>query len=193
MVPLATIRWRPGGLRSRFAAAPFSRSRRAAPFSERDAALATNESGSVLVEFAITMCILFAFTIFLIQICFAYYSYSLISELAREGTRYAIVHGSTCKTSAGVSCTAGTTDVQNAVNSAGFPNIGGGALTVTPSWPGTGLGCIGGSGSEEPGCPAEVVVQYKFPFTFPAISWPGLTLSTTEFTLSSTSQMTILQ
>lgn len=176
----------------------FSGSLRYKLFSHLQTSLVRDENGSSLIEFAFCFVILIAFTIGLVQVCFGYYSYNMISELAREGTRYAIVHGSTCKTSAGASCTASVSNVQSAVTGFGLPNLSAGTLTVGPSsaaamWPGTGADCSGGAGSEAPGCPVKVTVTYVFPIQIPKFSWNTLQLSTTNLTISTSSQMIILQ
>ncbi len=61
------------------------------------ARLLRRESGQALVEAALTLPQLCAFLYMLIELCLAYYSYCMISESARQGTRYAMVHGAACK------------------------------------------------------------------------------------------------
>jgi Flp pilus assembly protein TadG len=140
-----------------------------------------NGSGESLVAFAITFPILCSFIFGLIQVCLAFYSHNLISELAREGTRYAIVHGASCETSGGDSCTASTTSsdpssVDSFVYAAGLPNIAGGALTVTTTYP----------GGQAVGQFVSVKVNYAFPYHIPFV--PSSTLA-----MSSTSTMQIIQ
>ena len=59
-----------------------------------------DEQGQSLVEFAITFSILIGFVFGFIEVCLMFYTYCMISECAREGTRYAAVHGTTCQTAA---------------------------------------------------------------------------------------------
>lgn len=149
--------------------------------------LVRGESGESLVSFALTLPVMLGFILGLMQMCLAYYTYEMISECAREGTRYAIVHGTTCQTSAGLSCKATSTDVQTYISSdIGFPNLSGGTMMPTVNYPGTGASCSGGVGSEAPGCPVRVTITYSFPYIAPFMT--SATLS-----LTSTSQMTILQ
>jgi Flp pilus assembly protein TadG len=139
------------------------------------------EEGSQLVEFALTLPILLGLIFGLMQICLAFYTHAYISELAREGTRYAIVHGPTCKTSGGASCTVTAAGVNSYVSGLGWPNLGGGTLSasnVTTTYPGT--------GGELVGNPVVVTVTYQFPYKIPFVT--SKTLS-----LSSTSEMTIIQ
>lgn len=135
------------------------------------------ERGETLVAFALTASVMFLFLLGLTQMCLAFYTWQWISELAREGTRYAIVRGSTCETAAGASCEASASDIQSYVEGLKFPNIGGGTLVVTASFP---------SASEAPGSPVEVEVTYNYPYTIPFL--PHSTLS-----MESTSEMTIVQ
>lgn len=51
-----------------------------------------NEDGPAVIEVAIAV-----FTLGMIELYIAFYSYSMISESAREATRYAIVRGATCQ------------------------------------------------------------------------------------------------
>lgn len=140
--------------------------------------LLCSEEGSEVVEFAITAPILFAFVFGLIQMCLAMYTYEYISELSREGARYAAVHGPTCVTSAGASCTATAASVNSYVQGLATTNIGGGTLVVNTTYPGT--------GGELVNNPVKVTITYAFPYHIPFVSSKTLTLT-------SSSQMTIVQ
>jgi Flp pilus assembly protein TadG len=133
------------------------------------------EDGDTLVEFALTFHILAALLFGLIQVCIAFYAYEAISDLAREGTRYAIVHGSTCETGAGASCTATASSIQTYVKGIGLLNSN--SLTVTATFP---------DGTEAPGSRVKVVVQYTSPYKIP---W----MTTSPISMSSTSEMYIIQ
>lgn len=141
------------------------------------------EKGQVLVEFALTLPILLMFVFGLMEICLAFYTHEYISELAREGTRYAIVHGSTCVTAPnGASCTASSTasdatSVATYVQGRGWPNLGGGTLTPVVTYL---------NGDEAPGHQVQVSITYQFPYNIPFI--PASVLS-----MTSSSTMTILQ
>jgi Flp pilus assembly protein TadG len=138
------------------------------------------EEGQSLVEFALTLPILLGFIFGLFQVCMAFYSSQYISELAREGTRFAIFHGPNCTTSAGASCTATATQVGAYVTGLKWPNLGGGTVSVD-----TAVGDMYPSG-EVIGKPVVVTVTYIFPYKIPFVSSQTLTLK-------SSSQMTILQ
>jgi len=141
------------------------------------------ERGQVLVEFALTLPILLMFVFGLMELCLAFYTHEYISELAREGTRYAIVHGSTCVTSpGGASCTASSTasdatSVATYVQGRGWPNLGGGTLTPVVTYL---------NNDKAPGHQVRVSITYQFPYNIPFI--PATVLS-----MTSSSTMTILQ
>lgn len=140
-----------------------------------------SEEGAHLVEFALTLPILLGVIFGLMQVCLALYMHEYTSELAREGTRYAIFHGPTCKTSGGASCTVTAAGVNSYVAGLGWPNIGGGAFNasnVSTTFPGTGGQLVGN--------PVVVTVTYQYPYKIPFVT--SKTLS-----LTSTSQMTIVQ
>jgi hypothetical protein len=107
-----------------------------------------------------------------------------LSEAAREGTRYAMVHGSTCESSVGISCTAtGTTgagsfpSVDSYVSHIGLPNLGGGTMNVVTTYP---------DGDEVAPHRVAVSVTYTFPYKIPFVS-------SGPISFSSRSEMSILQ
>jgi Flp pilus assembly protein TadG len=83
------------------------------------------------------------------------YAYDTVSEAARAGARYAMVHGSRAGqnglTAAGPA--ANDTNVANAVK-ANAPVLDHARLTITSSW---------GSGSNDPTCPVTVTTTYSYP------------------------------
>jgi len=130
-----------------------------------------------LIEFALSAPILLAFAIGFMEFCMAFYTYDAISELAREGTRYAIVRGATCVTSGGSSCTVTAANVNTYVMGQGFLNSSKGSMQVNTTYP---------DGNESPGSRVKVVVSYVFGFTIPFSSIKPASMS-------STSEMYIIQ
>lgn len=150
------------------------------------------ESGGTLVETALSMTLLLSLIFGIIEVGLMLYSYHFISNAAREGTRYAIVRGSswgtTCGSYSSSGCTATTTQIQQYIRSLGFPGIDPAKLSVTPT---SSLTVGGSSCSPFTSCNAasnvvQVKVTYNFPFSVPFVS--PRTLS-----MSSTSQMVISQ
>lgn len=111
-----------------------------------------------MIEVALALPIIAAFTLMMIEICLAFYSYCMISESAREGTRYAIVRGATCQTSSGASCTASATTINNVVTHLSWPNLGSGTMSANTTYP---------DGNENTGSRVQVVVSYTFPYNIP--------------------------
>jgi len=136
-----------------------------------------DESGSSIVEFFLTSTILFMLVIGVMAICLALYSYNVVSEAAREATRYAIVRGSACTKT--LPCNASLTDIQTYIRGIGFPAINPASLSVTAD-------CCWPDGDKNPGSHVKVTVQYTFPLAIPFV--PSRTL-----TMSSTSEMLISQ
>jgi Flp pilus assembly protein TadG len=136
-----------------------------------------NERGQAIIEVALALPIIAAFTLVMIEVCLAFYSYCMISESAREGTRYAIVRGSACQTSTGVSCTASAATINNVVTNLGWPNLGNGKLSANTTYPDL---------NENTGSRVQVVVSYTFPYNIPFA--PKGTIH-----MSSTSVMYIVQ
>lgn len=135
------------------------------------------EEGGTLVEFAVTLPTLFALIFCFITICTMLYTYEMISESAREGTRYAMVRGASCPSTANPTCEVTATQVNTYVSGLGWPNIGLGALTPNTTYP---------DGNESVGSHVQVEVTYTFNLILPFV--PNKT-----FTFSSTSKATIIQ
>jgi Flp pilus assembly protein TadG len=127
-----------------------------------------NEEGSALVEFALTLPVLITIFFGLIDVSLAFYTHQVLSESAREGTRYAMVHGSSCTTGSGNSCTVTAGTVNSYVSGLAWPNIGGGTMTVSTTFP---------DGNQSPGSRVQVTTTYGFPFRVPFIPTSTLTMS----------------
>lgn len=135
------------------------------------------EEGATLVELALTIPMLLAFIFGWMEVCMAISTRSLLSEIAREGTRYAMVRGATCVNVGGSSCTATAAGVNAYLNSVNWPNVGGSVIAVSTTYP---------DGNENAGSRVQVTVTNVFPFNIPFVS-------KTSLTMSSTSVMYILQ
>lgn len=144
-----------------------------------------NEHGSAMVEMALSLTILLTVLLGLLSISLGLYSYHYISEAAREGTRYAIVRGSSC--TGLTACPAAAADVQTYVRGLGYPGITTTSLTVTTTWPTTGVNCTPSvNPCNNPGNLVQVTVTYPF-----QLSIPFVPVSTIKMT--STSEMSISQ
>ncbi len=119
---------------------------------------------------AMSLTILLSFMFGVWEVGLALYSDHFVSEAAREGTRYAIVRGSSagaanCTAPGPPTCIAQTADIQTYVEYLGFPGINPGRMTVTPSWSAypTGASCTPSAACNNPGNLVTVKVQYSFP------------------------------
>lgn len=133
---------------------------RCAAWGGRSKDLAQSESGGSMIEFALSLTALMTFVLVLMEMCMVFYTYGMISESAREATRYAIVRGSTCLTSSSTSCTASVASINSYATGRGYPNIGGGTMVATTNFiP---------AGSQAPGSQVKVDIKYtvsiKLPF-----------------------------
>jgi len=131
--------------------------------------LVEDEEGAALIEFAMTVPILMACFFGLVQVCLACYIHQVLTESAREGTRYAMVRGSTCVNGSGSVCTATVASVNSYVSSLAWPNVAGGTMSVVTSYP---------DGNEQPGSRVQVSVSYAFPFRVPFV--PSETINLTS-------------
>ena len=149
------------------------------------------EEGSAILETALSMIVLLTFLFGIMATCMMLYTYHFISEAAREGTRYAVVRGSTAGPACGTSytsfdCTASLGNIQSYVTNLGFPGIDPAKMTVAPVWSAYTNGSTCGTPCNSPGNLVTVTVTYNFPLTIPFV--PART-----FALTSTSAMIISQ
>jgi Flp pilus assembly protein TadG len=139
-----------------------------------------SERGTNLVEYAIVLTLLLTTMFGLIDFGRALYAYHFVSNAAREGTRYAVVRGSSC-TSPG--CPASSNDIEDYLENA--PGIDHTQLSVTTTWnPNGSPNCS--VTSNAPGCVVKVQVSYNFKFMLPFL--PKSTV-----VMQSSSQMVISQ
>lgn len=156
---------------------PFARAYRLRVQTSQMPRCAGSEHGSAVVETALSFIVLLTMIFGILLISLALYTYNFIADAAREGTRYAMVRGSTCQGFASA-CPATASNVQTYVKGLGFPGIDPAAMTVTTTWP------VGNSNI--PGNPVRVTVQYNFPLAIPF-------LTARTLNLTSSSQMVISQ
>ena len=139
------------------------------------------QRGGTTVEFAIVSVLTLMLMFAIVDFGRALYTYHLVSNAAREATRYAIVRGSTC----GTGCTASATDIQTYVRGIS-PAVDTTQLNVTTTWSAnSGTGCTQ-SPYQTPGCIVTVQVAYTYNFISTLV--PSVALP-----MVSTSQMFISQ
>lgn len=152
------------------------------------------DTGTSLIEFAITVPMLFMVLIGFIQMCMALYSNFCIAEAARDTARWAAVRGSTsCTNAPGLAgCNATAAQIQSYAQGTGYPGIIAGNMAVTTNWL-KNSGSMPASWSKcsddicnQPGNAVQVVIAYPFLFQIPYAN-PN------TFTFTSTAQMVIGQ
>lgn len=153
--------------------------------SQRQDRRGRGEEGAALVEMALSIVILLTIVLGIMKMCLALYTYHFVSDAAREGTRFAIVRGSTCA-SPGYECQATAAEIQTYVKNLGYPGIDPSAMTVTSAWSAYPSGSCVAVGCNGPGDKVTVTVNYSFPLSIPFV--PSRTLN-----MSSSSVMVISQ
>jgi len=136
--------------------------------------LTHDENGSMLIEFSLSVWTLFLIIFLIFEFCMTVYTYSVLSNAAREGIRYAVVHGTDNSSCSGPSSGCGdssgsnVTAVVNSYAAISFHDIRG--MTVTPSWP---------DGTSTPS--SRVVVTITYPYV-PYLQLPGFSAPTMTVT-----------
>ena len=126
-----------------------------------------SKNGSALSEFALVAVIFFILFFGIIDMSRLMLKYHYVANAAREGTRYAIVHGSTSLSQASAA------DVKAYLKSMSLVDPENDNVVTT--WP---------DGDNNPG--SRVIVRVDYPFTFFLPNWFGPSI-----TLSSQSEMVI--
>jgi len=146
-----------------------------------------SERGSTLPEMAIAAVAVMLLIFGVIDFGRAMYTYGFVSDLAREGARWAVVRGSTSCTNSNnelADCNATEAEVQTYVQSLSEGATLASGFTVTVTYPTCPPDIA--SGSNAPGCTVAVQVTYPFKFIM------GL-LPKEQLNISSTSTMVISQ
>ncbi len=150
-----------------------------------------DDRGSVMVEFALSACLLLLLEIGLFHLCIAVYSYTFVSDAAREATRYAMVRGlslsNDCTEPGYANCIAQTSDIQSYIQGLSLPGINPENMTATTTWlTSSGAACGTSDSCKAPGNMVKVTVSYTYPYIIPFSS-------TTALRMSSQSQVVIVQ
>jgi len=153
-----------------------------------------DEGGTSTVEMALASMVFLAMLIGVFQMMLALYTFNYVSDAARQGSRYAMVRGSTSCTNTPTltNCNVTGDKIQTWVQGRAYPGIKSGTLTLTTTWlkasasqPTTWSACTSGT-CNAPGNQVKVVASYSYAFAVPFV--PKLT-----FNLSSSSKMVIAQ
>ena len=121
------------------------------------ASFIAGECGSMLIEFALSVWTLFVLTFLIFEFCMAIYTYSVLGNAAREGIRYAIVHGTDSASCSGPGSGCGDNGGDNVKTvvrgyaAVSFHDLTG--MTVTPSWP---------DGTSTPSSRVKVTISYPY-------------------------------
>ena len=148
----------------------------------------SNESGSSLVELALSLSVLMTIIFGIIDCSRALYTDHYVTNVARDAARYAMVRGSSwgvsCATASSYDCTATSANITSYVQSItplGI-NTSSPPLTVTTSWPGktpAGGACDNLQGNKSPTCMVRVKVNYSFNFFLPFLPKNAVVLTST--------------
>jgi hypothetical protein len=142
-----------------------------------------HQSGQAMVEFMLVIVFIFVLFVSLVQVILLMYAYNTLADAAKEGVRYAIVHGTGNTNCSGpgiagqITCpdaVAPYSKVQQAVlnfASVSFQNISSNDVTVSYNPSG-----VNGADCNKPGCMVQVTVSHNYNPLF-GFSWPRITLN----------------
>lgn len=125
------------------------------------------EEGSLMVETSVALLVAVPLVFWMFELCMLTYTYSVLGDAARQGVRYAIVHGtdsSTCSgPSSGCSDSTGANVISQVKSAAAYSFHDTSQMTVTVSYP---------DSSSAPPSRVNVSIQYTY---VPYIKLPGIT------------------
>ena len=137
------------------------------------------QGGQAIVEFALTVVLLMLLMFALLELSIFIYTYSVLANAAKEGVRYAVVHGANNGSPSGPSsgsassppCTASSTNVTNVVNQtknfAGFTLLSTSNVNVFVCYL---------DGDNKLNSLVEVSVSYAYRPLF-GFNWPSVTVN----------------
>lgn len=159
------------------------------------AGLKGGQKGQAMVEFALVIFFLFMLIACTIQMILLMYAYNTLADAAKEGVRYAIVHGTGNSTCSGpgnpavtpaITCPSDPTGsvyvIPTVTNFAGlsFQNITSTEITVSYNPRDQNGTCANGScsgaGCSAPGCMVRVSIQHTYAPFF-GLGWPTFPLN----------------
>ena len=130
------------------------------------------ERGSALLEFVLSVWTIFLVVFLIFEFSMSVYTYSVLANAAREGIRYAVVHGSDNSSCSGPGCAdSGGNNVSSVVKgyaALSFHDLRG--MTVTPTWT---------DGKSSPGSRVKIAVNYPY---LPYLQIPGFVAPTMQVT-----------
>lgn len=136
------------------------------PVTLRRCGLYAEENGSTLIEVALSVLIIATLALGIFEVSSMLYTYNVLGDAAREGLRYAVVHGTDSGLCSGPSSGCGDTSGANIVTVVhnyavvSFHDVR--TMNVTPSWP---------DGTSTPGSRVKVQITYTY---HPYVHFPGL-------------------
>ncbi|MCU1269411.1 MAG: hypothetical protein JWN74_705 [Acidobacteriaceae bacterium] len=139
--------------------------------------LRRSQRGQAAVEFALTITVLFFLLLGMLELTMFVYTYSVLADAAKEGVRYAIVHGSS--TSDPVSGTASSTSWPACTTPATgslLATVQTYAVASLHSTSTMNIYACYPDGSNKPGSAVQVSVSYPYQPLF-GLGWPKVNVS----------------
>lgn len=146
------------------------------------------EKGSVLVESAFTIAMLFVMLFGILDFGRALYTYHSLSNAARDATRWASVNGATCGSDGSCTQPASVGTVTSYVQGIVGPGIDGSKVNVQACGVNGASKCSASPAActlNQPGCDVQVELSYNFNFLVPVVRGGSITLSSSSETIIS--------
>ncbi len=139
--------------------------------------------GQTMVEFAFAILFLLVFILGIIELIMYVYTYNALANSAKEGVRYAIVHGVNNNSPSGPSCTTSCTDINAVVrNYASLSFHDASMVSVCTDYNppvNCGGGSTGANGADCNDSPCAVQVSVSYPYQPFFFSWPTVNVTGT--------------
>jgi Flp pilus assembly protein TadG len=158
---------------------------------KRATILFSRQRGQATIEFLLTFLMVFMLFVAIMEMILLVHTYSVLADSAKEGLRYAIVHGSSNSQSSGPTCPCAAIDgpaaplgtipgygstygVVRTFAQMSLHDVSSGKMTVTADY--NPNGDNGKNACNDPGCLVRITVAYPYSAFF-GLGWPKITVN----------------
>jgi len=125
------------------------------------------ERGQAVIEFALSAGFLVILTVSMLELTMFVYNYTVLTDAAKEGVRYAVVHGSSGSNPSGPGASEEVTSTIRAFLAASVHDVSTTSVDVDVEYP---------DGTNDPGNRVRVSVSYPYNPLF-LVNWATMTIS----------------
>jgi len=141
-----------------------------------------NQEGQALIEFALITVFVMLLIIGIIEMVVFIHTYNVLADSAKEGVRYAIVHGADSTAASGPTCPCSAIDgdpgtgIVKTYAQYSLHDVSGTNMTVSVTYNPAGETSCTGTTANKPPCTVQVVATYPYNWLF-GLGWSSVNVS----------------